>query len=207
MRFLILIIAGLLVIGIVGPTQAAQDQPIIVINPDGSITVKESASGPMIEAVPAQQTPEPVSEKPKKKTSKKEKPVTDIKAVQPEPEPEAEKIVKDAIVSPADPVEEVPASTKKQAAQKQKEIPPLPTRKPLIDRTAPIYKAALTRDDALRIAIDVAPPSRGTRVMEGVFQDRPVYEVIFRTEDGEQSVFVDRETGDIVNPKKSRKKK
>lgn len=56
----------------------------------------------------------------------------------------------------------------------------------------------MTPDDAIRIALDVAPPARSVHAFAVNYKGLHCYQVIFATEDGDRSVFVDRETGKVV---------
>lgn len=59
-------------------------------------------------------------------------------------------------------------------------------------------RGPLTPDDAKRIALDVGPPASGIDVYPADYNGRKVFQVVFRTEEGERYVLVDRKTGDIV---------
>ena len=72
---------------------------------------------------------------------------------------------------------------------------------------APVHGTMLAPEEARRIALSIAPPARSMQVFEWDHSGRPVYNVVFKTEDGEKSVLVDKFTGDIVNPSKSAKKR
>lgn len=57
---------------------------------------------------------------------------------------------------------------------------------------------AMSPDDAIRIALDAAPPSRSVHATPVNHNGLHTYQVVFKTEDGDRSIFVDRETGKIV---------
>lgn len=89
---------------------------------------------------------------------------------------------------------------------------PLPPRKPSRAAAASAEPAAprrteqpvftpgmeVTREVARRLALREAPPARRIDISRGVYKDRPVYDVVFATEDGRYSVLVDAQTGDIL---------
>lgn len=88
---------------------------------------------------------------------------------------------------------------------------PLPPRKPSRAPAAaetqaprraerPVFTPGMevTRDVARRLALREAPPARRIDISRGVYRDRPVYDVVFMTEDGRYSVLVDAQTGDIL---------
>lgn len=56
----------------------------------------------------------------------------------------------------------------------------------------------ITPQVAKMIALDYAPPSRGIEVLPRVHNDKPVYVVRFRTDDGLKDVLIDRETGQPI---------
>lgn len=57
---------------------------------------------------------------------------------------------------------------------------------------------AMTSDDAIRIALDAAPPARSVHAFPVNYKGLHAYQVVFATEDGERSLFVNRETGKLV---------
>lgn len=73
--------------------------------------------------------------------------------------------------------------------------------RPIIDHIDPRYIPAgtiITRDLALRAALEVAPPARGFLVYETVYKERPAFQVEFKTENGPHDVLVDKENGRIL---------
>lgn len=158
----------------------AQDNAIRVVNPDGSVSVLElgaPASAPPSKAAKA--APPTV----------KETPAAPVMATTPVPRGK-------------------PAAPSKQPAKLAVKPPRKPA--PVLESAAaapngdedeaPAYVAGqpVDADRALRLALDVAPPSRGYEVIRRTYQDRPVFQVTFRTEDGLHDVLVDAETGDIL---------
>lgn len=73
-------------------------------------------------------------------------------------------------------------------------LPARPSAAPVQQRLGP----AMTSDDAIRIALDAAPPARSVHAMPVNYKGLHAYQVVFATEEGERSIFVDRESGKIV---------
>jgi uncharacterized membrane protein YkoI len=185
-------IVFVLVFGL-GMPAMAQD-PVITINPDGSIQVHGEMPSPNapapLAAPPAAPEPQPLATAPT-----------------PERKPDA----------PAN-----KAQVKKAQAQKPAPKPePVAAREPIPYRDpAPAYvppravvpdaipAEGITRDDAKRIALSVAPPSRSVMVYPANMDGHPVFEVVFKTYDGgDYVVLVDQPTGDIIQPQKKKAKK
>jgi hypothetical protein len=113
-----------------------------------------------------------------------------------------------------------PKETALQKAPPKKPAPPKPKKSQpadkKADKAAPKTQAApvdpasaaahpsqrlgphMTPDDAIRIALDAAPPSRSVEAYPVNYHGIHAYQVVFKTEDGDRSIFVDRETGKIV---------
>ena len=106
-----------------------------------------------------------------------------------------------------------PAAPKKKQAAKKAAKPsskPVPekVREPAapdsIGRSDPAYipearpRGPITPDEAKRIAIDEAPPAISVDVYPADYNGRKVFQVIFKTENGDRYVLVDRQTGEIV---------
>ncbi len=106
-------------------------------------------------------------------------------------------------------VKKAAAPKKKKASQKPKQkakkkqaapaaapekTPPRPTAAPLQHGLG----AQMTPDDAIRIALDAAPPARSVNAYPVNYKGLHAYQVVFDTEDGKRSVFIDRETGKLV---------
>lgn len=161
-------------------SERAQEQvvaPVEAVEPKGDIA-------PEAEPEVAPETiPEPVVEKPKEAVQKPAK--------KPAPKPAAKPAVKKAKV--------------------MKRVP-LPGRKPVRDVAvgegasvpdvgAPLAPsqpdAGISKERALSIALEKAPPAREFEVNER----GDVYAVLFKTEDGAQEVIVDRYTGEILSSK------
>ena len=120
--------------------------------------------------------------------------------VAPKPAPEA---VPDARVMPkkavakkaiAKPQPEKPAVRK--VPVQPKETPVVPVRKP-VRQTIP-QGARITKDRALYIALEAAPPASGMQVVESIYKDKPVFLVGFKTDQGMYEVLVDVASGQIL---------
>lgn len=58
----------------------------------------------------------------------------------------------------------------------------------------------ITKDMAVSIALEHAPPAGSISVLPRTHKDRQVYVVTFKTEDGDLDILVDKQTGEIVPP-------
>lgn len=167
----------------------AEGEQKITIKEDGTISITEvpkSAAAPKAEPQQKRVSPAPVvaaDPAPKAK---------------PAPKPAAPKKKKEA----AAPKKKTP-----QKAAKKKVVPPAPVPAPAPEIASPRPSVApsaqrlgpnMTPDDAIRIALDVAPPSRSVHAYAVNYKGLHCYQVIFATEDGDRSVFIDRETGKVV---------
>lgn len=212
MRFHFLVM--ILVVGTALSSLAAE--PVIIINPDGSFTVDGKA-----QEVQSRPAPEPAVA-PKKKVHKTPEPVAETK---PEPEPAAvveEKSVpvvesapesaKAEVAPPAPEVKPTKKPVKKDTVKKRvpkaTAVTPAPAPQPGIARDVPdVPVGPITMDDAKRIALQIGPPARSVNVYPADYLGQKVFQVIFKTEDGEEFVLIDRVTGEIVKEKKPGKKK
>ena len=73
--------------------------------------------------------------------------------------------------------------------------------KPIIDHIDPRNiptGTVITRDLAIRAALEVAPPARGFEVYGTIYKERPAFQVRFKTEDGPHDVLIDGETGKVL---------
>lgn len=59
---------------------------------------------------------------------------------------------------------------------------------------------SITRELAIAIALEHAPPARTMLAYPRIYKDTPVFEVVFKTEEGDHVILVERETGKILNP-------
>jgi hypothetical protein len=161
---------------------AMAKDPVITINPDGSIEVHgempvqpkmvPAPEGSRVEAMidPASEAPIP-ARKPEAPVKK----VTAVEKIAPEPIP-----YRDPAPAYVPPRAAVPES---------------------------IPAEGITRDEAKRIALSVAPPSRSVMVYPANLDGVPVFEVIFRTyENTDYAVLVDVASGEIINPNKKKGK-
>lgn len=179
MRFFILVTAIICGMGL--PVQAADNDPVITINPDGSVVVEAEA-------------PENVIISPIEMMEKTPQAV---------PPPESEQNIVKSSPPPLPGIKPVRQARKEEAFPAVKES----IGNAYIYEESPRQPGPVSSDEALRVALDVAPPSRGTQVYPADFNGLKVYQVVFKTEDGEQYVLVDRQTGEIIDERKSKKKK
>ncbi len=195
-------------------TSAFADK-IIVKNDDGTTTSIDIGPSPLAPSVEPKAEPAKPQEKsvaPPRPVAADPAPATPVK---PAKKPAAPKqdvkketpVMKTPVKKPATPKKEKAPAPAPQKPQKKKAAPVAPAAKPAPDHAAPTPSAALpsqrlgphmTPDDAIRIALDVAPPSRSVTASAVNYKGLHAYQVVFVTEDGERSVFVDRETGKIV---------
>lgn len=85
-------------------------------------------------------------------------------------------------------------------SKKQMKAEVAPALSPVFE-SVPQQTGPISREDALRAAIKVAPPFKRSTVLPGNYKGQPVYEVILQTEDGEQSILIDAMTGDVIRAK------
>lgn len=151
------------------PVKAAE-QGVIVINPDGTITESDAPKIPQV-----------------KKAVPKAKPAP-AKIVKPKKAPAAK-----AAAVPASP--KIKWNKPPKAGKKPVEAEAAPARMPVaeIHRVGPI-----SRDQALRAAIQVAPPFKSARAVPDQYKGRNIFRVILQTEDGQQDILVDSLTGDVL---------
>lgn len=201
------------------------EQPVITIHPDGSISVdgKQAVSKPEQPATPAPPAEEiqiPVPQR----TAEPVVPVVPV-AVEP-PEPALVPQQADGMVAapPPKPASKPQPRKIRQQAKNEDRVPvpapaaapPRPVADTIVEsgekgyttEAAPESVAGeLTGADAIRIALGVAPPARNVNAFPADYEGRKVFQVVFRTEDGEHHVLVDRQSGEIVKPEKKKKKK
>lgn len=167
--------------------QAQQDK-IIILHKDGTSEEFKVPSG----GAPVNPAPVPA---PAPKSHKWVEPAPAVQRAEPPPRaPQKPSVGTSAAAKPV-----VPARRSEKAL-------PIPQRKPDVESRKPYqpYKWALpkghaiTSDAALRLALEVAPPARSFEVSRRVYQDRPVFQVTFKTENGLHDVLVDAETGEIL---------
>lgn len=184
-----------------GSTLARAEQ-VIVINPDGSVTISDP-SGNVPEQklekrkpaapeapraplpVPIKQPGEPVVEK------------TPVPTAKPVAKPSAKTVVAVPPPSPEKPVK------KERAPSDVKPDPGIPAEQS-IGRVDPSRKPEprsarpVGPEEAKRIALDVAPPALAVDVYPADYSGTKVWQVIFKTEEGERYVLVERATGAII---------
>lgn len=159
--------------------------------------VHEAAKAKIIkhesESVFSNEPEAPVSAEPK--SAKKVKSTTPhLKTVKPMKEPAN----KGAAVAPYSSSPQIKWNKSSKASKKpvKVETPVEPEPNPEQQTRGPV-----SREDALRAAIAVAPPFKRSTVLPGNYKGQPVYEVILQTEDGEQSILIDTMTGDVIKAK------
>ena len=174
---------------------------IIVIDETGKVSEIDIGPSPM---APAPKAPE-------KQAAPEAAPVP---AATPEPAPVAKPTKKPA---PKKEVvkKEAPAAKKADAAPKKKSTKKVDQKKQAAPATAKPVKQrppreeyvsprpqrmgpSMTPEDAIRIALDVAPPARSVTASPVNYKGLHAYEVVFRTENGDQFVYVDRDSGKVV---------
>lgn len=174
--------SGILVSGLIAAVllsvqpAGAMDDGVITINPDGSYAVSnETAKKAPATAAPATAVKEPIVSPLEIEKTKpvpvKKKPV--VKKDQPVKTPVKKKEKKKAVVK--EPEQSAPP-----------ELPPA---------------GPIDRNQALRAAIQVAPPFRKADIHPFADNGKLIYQVILQTENGEQSIFVDGDTGEIMKRK------
>lgn len=157
--------------------------------------------------------PSPVAPAPKEKSATPPLPEAQapVVAADPAPEPARAPAVKPA-KKPAPQKQAVKKETvKKSAAPKKKKAVPsgepaqasreAPASAPEPEYVSPRAQRRgpyMTPEDAIRIALDVAPPAISVTASPVNYKGLHAYEVVFKTEGGDQHVYVDRETGKLV---------
>lgn len=69
-----------------------------------------------------------------------------------------------------------------------------------VERVVP-PEGGISKDQALQIAIDHAPPARDFKILQSTYEHKPVYLVAFKTDSGEQmDILVDMATGAVIKP-------
>jgi uncharacterized membrane protein YkoI len=190
MRFFILVLAT--TTALIFSRQALAEDGVIIINPDGSVTEsKASAKKPQVALKPKiEAVVKPAKPIAVKKETTEEK---DMIADKPQQVPEfiAEK--------PAKPITRKHAPAAKQDHKTVKKKKPKP--KKVAEETTPepeLPAEPISKDDAKRIAIRIAPPFSHANVVPDQIKGRDVFRVMLQTEDGERDILVDQATGDIV---------
>ena len=224
-------IFGLMVVAAVGfacaaPAIAQDSNPVITINPDGSFSVDhvtpppsapkqvkvKKESKPQSQPAPKQAAPKQEAPKPKRDPEPAADSVFEpLDPVMPEEKPEEKLDEKKAEPAPAPkPMPKKAAVSKpaKKPAPKIVKSVPAAAPAPVQERDiAPAPSGPVTADDARRIAIRVGPAASRVDVYPADFNGLKVFQVIFKTETGEEYILVDRATGEIVREKPKGKKK
>jgi len=205
-----IVLAALAVLVVLAAPARAEGNKIIVIGEDGSVS--ELDLGAPAKPSPAPATPPPVQLRTKPAPPPvAAKPAT-AKPVAAKPAaPAPEKLAKPAKKpAPPAPAKKAGAPAKKKSQKKQ--AAPANVDQQKVDQHSPAADSApapvpargprlgpaMTPDDAIRIALDHAPPARSVNAYPVNYNGIHAYQVVFATEDGDRSVFVDRESGKIV---------
>lgn len=166
----------------IGPAPAEPEAP-----PPPSILRKhQSAAPPAPVAAKPDPVPAPVASAPAPAAAKPAK--------KPAPPKQA------AATTPAPKKKPTPPPAKQKQAAPAK---PVPAPAPDIVPTAaapmqPRLGPNMTPEDAIRIALDAAPPARSVDAYPVNYKGLHAYQIVFDTEDGDRSLFVDRESGKLV---------
>lgn len=202
------------------PMTAWAQNKIIIINRDGTT---EEFTLPDSEVVPdAEEIKKQREEQQKKEPPAKPKPLPTAEELMEEsepkkPEPKIEKKKKFVPPKAKPKAKPKPKTTKKQKPkpEKRRVYVPIPDRKPTaveraryIEDSKPVFNfvdpknipsgTVITRDLAVRVALEVAPPSRGFDVYQTNYEGRPAFQVRFKTDNGPHDVVVDAETGKVL---------
>lgn len=183
-------------VGAVPALAESGDNMIRIINKDGSVTEFEIPAEKRLPP-PAQPETAPApatSPAPEAPSLAPQTALPEAAAPAPSPEPVL------APESTAPPKAKI-VKVKKKA--KPRVFVPTPRHKPLATlalppASPPQAPGEITREQAITIALEVAPPARSMDVERRSYEDRIVYVVAFRTDDGVQDVLVDAKSGDIV---------
>jgi len=187
----------------------AEGNKITVVGEDGTVTSIDIGPSPLepsaepadkpvnLRRAPPAADPAPVEKPAKKAASKK----PDAKKESKKETPVKKEAKKKKAATPAkkDAKKDTKKTAKKNKSQKKQAATASPA--PLPDRTPsrPVRLGPnMTPDDAIRIALDVAPPARSVNAIPVNYKGLHAYQVVFSTEDGNRSIFIDRETGKIV---------
>ncbi len=195
MRILV-ILALLIVFPAVAYAQA--EGQVIVIDENGVVSIIDKADRP------AKSKEEPKAKSENKSVSAPP-PVTTKSVKKPEqkraaPKQEAKKApTKKASVKETK--KETPKKKPSPKAEKKKSVPAKPVVQPPPPSAAPVQQRLgekMTPEDAILIAVDAAPPSRSVNAYPVNYKGLHAYQVIFKSDEGDRSIFIDRETGRIV---------
>jgi len=178
-----------------GPALAQDENKIIVIQKDGSrseLVIKEEGKP----EVRIPETPEP---------ARAEKPAIPQATYSPREESEADRADNpQPLKKKADPEPVKRAVKAPKAPPKPKTPPSAPVEQASIGKTyidripEPTENTPITPEIAKRMAIEIAPPSRSVEVYRRTYQDRPVYQVTFKTDRGFHDILIDAENGEIL---------
>ncbi len=124
-------------------------------------------------------------------------PVEPVPAPEIVAEPEPEQVVEESAPKPAPKKAAAPKPVKKADVPKPRRKPyrAVEGETPAETAAMPQVPAAISRDKAVYIALEAAPPSRDVEVIERANE----YAVLFKTEEGVYEVLVDRQSGVILS--------
>lgn len=176
------------------PACAQEEGAIKIIQPDGSVVVFKIPQAPAqpaqdpapLEPEPQQPAPEPVALPPSSPLPLPQEAVQAPTPPKPVPLPAGrpEKAVTKKAVPQSKPQKIVKRSAEPSAAAP----PVLPP------------GAEITREVAIAIALQNAPPVRSVDAFPRLYNDKPVFVVVLKTEAGDYDVLVDVQTGAIITP-------
>ena len=174
------------------PAAAYAQGAITIIHEDGSKDVVDLSKKAVDEPPPAE-APPPAAV-PSIPPAPSAKPAETLEFDDP---PVAEKAVKTKKPKPQKPA----AKPRPKPAPPVEEVKPVPPPMP-VQRAAPMGKG-LSKKQAIRIALDYAPPSSDVAVLPTSADDgNPALAVRFKTENGYTDVILDNETGKVLDTQK-----
>lgn len=176
------------------PARAEEENVIKIIQPDGSVVVVEMP-GPERPAAPEDSMP-PGSEDQPHVFRAPEDSGEEFVPVEPEAPEAAPAPVKKAPPAPKAPKTAPPPKPVPTKAESEGRIlEPAPAPQPALP---PAPGQEITREMAIEIAMRASPPVRSLNVVRRMYQDKPVFVVQMRTDEGPLDVLIDVVTGEIV---------
>ena len=201
LRFLVILLLFL-------PLSAQAQNKIIVIGEDGKKQEVILDQPPVAAPIPKEGIeikPKVIKSKPDTTTKKSEpKPLTledraPVQQAAPKKPPSKPKMTQKAKPAPVKRAARVPYPPRKPTAEEVAKW--VEDSKPVFDFVDPKNIPAdvtITRDLAVRVALEVAPPSRGYDVFRMDYKGRPAYQIRFKTEGGPHDVLVDAQNGEVL---------
>lgn len=188
-RFLLISAMCVLAVSAVAPVAFSQEANVITI-------IREDGSKEVIPLEPAPAVPEPVQRAPRVEVETRPAPQAAPKAV---PRAAAPKIAPtiERVAKPSS-RPKIKPTVKPQARKVRKDaLALIPPRKP--HRQVLPAGEVITKDKALYIALNEAPPSRDVQVYSVQGDRGAAYSVLFKTEEGAYEVLVDAGSGVILS--------